>query len=198
MKAVFVALALLASVAFAYNATNGNIWTQNGIHTDKGPGYLGQINGHNCGPHALMQCIYKITGVDMKEATLAQWAGTTQSGTDHEGIERALSKFNSLKGYNLKIEWYYSSDVSVSKIGEWMASSKECIFYHLLYRNTWGHYELPYNITEGSDYLDIANSLGDRCGEGYYGYIEPRSWSDQKSYIRGISQKSVCHVYNPN
>ena len=134
MKAVFVALALLASVAFAYNATNANTWTQEGIHTEPGPGYLGQINDHSCGPHSLMQCIYKITGIDMKEATLSEWSDTTQSGTSHEGLQKALNKFNSEKGYSLKMDWYNFHDVTESQIGNWMATNNTCMFFHQIGR----------------------------------------------------------------
>jgi len=186
-------VAVLAVAAFALNVTNGS-YVQDGIHLEQGPGDLGQINDHTCGPHSLMQSIYKITGVDMREATLAEWAHTTEEGTSHEGIEDALDTFNSKYGYNLHITWYYYSDVTRAQIGEWMANPKTCVFFHLLYRDTWGHYELPYKITTGEDDLYVANSLGTKSGEGFLGYIEDRSWDAQESYIRGISQKSVCVI----
>jgi len=184
---IFVA-ALIVSVVFA------DTWVQKGIHTNTGPGNLGQINDHNCGPHSLMQCIYKITGIDMKEATLASWAGTTTSGTGHDGLAKALSTFNSQKGKSLKMSWKSFSSVTVKQIGEWMANPKTAIFFHLLYRDKWGHYELPYKIVSGASDLTIANSLGTRCGEGYYGYLEDRTWAAQKRYISGISQSSVCVI----
>jgi len=201
--AVAVLVAVAANIAAAgrlYNATNDypSPWIQSGIHTEEGPGDLGQINDHNCGPHSLMQCIYKLTGVDMREATLAEWAGTTEEGTSHDGLIDAVHTFNSEYGYKLSIDWYYYSDVSTYQIGQWMANPKTAMFFHLLYRDTWGHYELPYKITEGSDYLIIANSLGDSCGDGFCGYFETRSWDDQESYISGISQKSICVITNPN
>ena len=68
------------------------------------------------------------------------------------------------------------------------------MFFHLLYRNKWGHYE---PIKSVGDYLKILNSLGDSCGGSTYcGYIETRSKSEQKSYISGISQKSVAVLTN--
>ena len=179
--------------------TYSSPWTQSGIHTEKKPGYLGQINGYTCGPHSLMQCIYKITKVDMAEKTLASWAGTTTSGTGHDGLATALSKFNSSKGYSLKMTWYNFSDCTTAQIGNWMANPNTAIFFHLYYRNQYGHYELPYKITSGASTLQVANSLGDyyngsNSSGGYYGYIETRTWANQKSYISGISQKSVCVI----
>jgi len=197
---LFVALAVAVNVALARNMTVRDYpspWTQSGIHTTQGAGQLGQINDHNCGPHSLMQCIYKLTKIDMKESTLASWAGTTTSGTDHAGIAKALSKFNSEHNQKLKIEWHNFNSVSEHQIGQWMANPKTCVFFHLLYRNKWGHYELPYKITSGASSLKIANSLGTKKGEGFLGYIEDRTCANQKSYIHGISQQSVCVITHP-
>ncbi|MBQ9475472.1 MAG: BACON domain-containing protein, partial [Bacteroidales bacterium] len=57
--------------------TYSNPYTQKGIHTNQGAGYLGQKTGYTCGPHSIMQCIYKMTGKDLSEMTIASWAGTT-------------------------------------------------------------------------------------------------------------------------
>ncbi|MBQ9475585.1 MAG: hypothetical protein IJU69_04945, partial [Bacteroidales bacterium] len=57
--------------------TYTNPYTQKGIHTNQGAGYLGQKTGYTCGPHSIMQCIYKMTGKDLSEMTIASWAGTT-------------------------------------------------------------------------------------------------------------------------
>ena len=199
MKNSFVFVIVLVSIAadIAVGTSYPSPWVQKGIHKQQGPGYLGQINNHNCGPHALMQSIFKVTGVDMKEATLANWAGTTTSGTGHDGIEKALKRFNSEHHYNLTINWFNFHDVSVKQIGQWMANPRTAIFFHLLYRDQWGHYELPYNITSGASTLVIANSLGDRKGDGYLGYFETRSWAAQKQYIAEMSQKSVCVITYP-
>jgi len=196
LVAVFVIAAVAfckpVDVTFKYSSP----WVQEGIHTEQRPGDLGQINGHSCGPHSLMQSIYKITGIDMLEKTLCDWSGTT-TGTSHEGLQEALTRFNKEKGYALTMTWYYFSEVTEEQIGNWMANPKTAIFFHMLYRDTWGHYELPYKIVEGLDTLIVANSLGTKCGEGYYGHMENRTWVDQKRYIKGISQKSVCVIENP-
>ncbi|MBO4264033.1 MAG: BACON domain-containing protein, partial [Bacteroidales bacterium] len=178
-------------------------WVQEGIHLEQKPGYLAQINGYNCGPHSLMQCIYKITGIDMKESTLASWAGTTENGTGTDGLATALARFNSNYGYSLTMTLYNYSAVTRWQIGQWMANPKTAIFFHLYYRNQWGHYELPYEITENGTTLQVANSLGDYyngvdSSDGYFGYIETRTWADQESYIRNMSQKSVIVIRNPN
>ena len=40
--------------------------------------------------------------------------------------------------------------------------------------------------------LKILNSLGNQCSGGCYcGYVEDRSLAEEKSYISGISQKSI-------
>jgi len=188
-------LLLVAAVAIAVTATT---YTQKGIHTTQGPGQLGQINDHTCGPHALMQSIFKVTGIDMKEATLATWAGTTTSGTSHQGIEAALKKFNSEKSKKLTIAWHYYSAVSEAQIGQWMNNNKTAVFFHMLYRDKWGHYELPYQFTTGTGIIRVANSLGRKKDTGFLGYIENRTWTDENRYVHEMGQPQVCVVTNPN
>ena len=158
--------------------------------TDQGSGRLGQICGWSCGPHSLMQCIYRLTGIELSESTLMSVCGTTTAGTGHDGLETGIAWFNREYGYNLKIRWVNFSDVGFDGLQE--AYENGAVFCHLLYRDQWGHYEVP--LTSSTDPMRILNSLGDSCGNGYCGYIESRSQSTQRRYIGGISQKSVCII----
>ena len=157
--------------------------------TTPGGGKLGQTNGYRCGPHSLMQCIYRLTGIELSEATLASVCGTTSSGTSHQGLETGLAWFNKKYGYNLKITWKNKSELTWDEIQQ--AINNGALFFHLLYK-IWGHYEV---IRSVGDTLTILNSLGSYCSyPAYCGYIENRSKSTQQSYINGISQKSVCII----
>lgn len=159
--------------------------------TEGGCKGLGQCTPYNCACNSLQQGFYKNTGIWVSESTIAGWAGTTSDGTDHEGINTAVSQFNRKYKKNVKIEWYNFSSLSWSKIKTML--SKGAVFFHLLYRDRWGHYE---PIKSVGDDLKILNSLGDSCGGGTYcGYIETRSKSTQARYISGISQKSVAFLY---
>ena len=158
--------------------------------TDTGGGKLGQRTGYTCGPHSLMQCIYRLTGIELSEMELASICGTTSDGTDHDGLATGLAWFNRKYGYNLKMEWKNFSEVGFD--GTQRAIDNGACFHHILYRNQWGHYEVP-KWTNG-DPIYVLNSLGDQCGNGYCGYIEERSRSTHQSYINGISQKSVCII----
>lgn len=156
--------------------------------TVSGGGQLGQVCGYSCGPHSLMQCIYRLTGVELSESTLMGVCGTTTSGTGHSGLETGLAWFNRKYGYNLKMTWKNFSDVGWDKLQDYIDNG--AVFFHLLYRNQWGHYEVPKNNS-----LVILNSLGSYCNyPAYCGYLENRSRSTQQSYINGISQKSVCII----
>lgn len=159
--------------------------------TEKGSGRLGQVCGYSCGPHSLMQCIYRLTGIELSESTLMSVCGTTTSGTDHLGLETGLAWFNKEYDYNLKMAWKNFSEVGFDGLQQYYEQG--AVFLHLCYRDMYGHYEVP--LSSSSDPNKILNSLGDRDGNGYYGYIESRSKSTQKSYINGISQKSVCIIY---
>lgn len=160
--------------------------------TNKGCSGMGQCTGYYCACNSLQQSFYRLTGIKVDEKTIAGWAGTTSDGTDHAGINTAVAKFNKKYNKNIKINWYNFSELSWTKISEFI--KKGAVFFHLLYRNKWGHYE---PIQSVGDTLKILNSLGNSCGSGTYcGYIESRSKSKQKSYINGISQKSVAVLTN--
>lgn len=137
-----------------------------------------------------MQCIHRLTGEDVSEMTLASVCGTTTDGTDHDGLETGLAWFNREYGYNLQMNWYNFSEIGFS--GTQDAINNGACFHHILYRNQWGHYEVPKWTDD--DPIYVLNSLGDSCGDGYCGYIEERSRSEHQSYINGISQKSVCII----
>ncbi|MBQ9024840.1 MAG: hypothetical protein IJ104_01025 [Methanobrevibacter sp.] len=156
--------------------------------TVQGGGKLGQTNGVRCGPHSLMQCIYRLTGIELSEATLASVCGTTSAGTSHQGLETGLAWFNKKYGYNLKMIWKNKSEMTWDEIQH--AINNGALFFHLSYRDKYGHYEV---IKSVGDTLTILNSLGSYCSyPAYCGYIENRSKSTQQSYINGISQKSVA------
>ena len=164
--------------------------------TQQGGGKLGQTNGYRCGPHSLMQCIYRLTGIELSESTLAGVCGTTTGGTSHSGLETGLAWFNRKYGYNLKMVWKNFSEIGFDGMQKYI--DQGALLFHLLYRRTSdgggdGHYEVPQKLS--GDNVIILNSLGSYCSyPAYCGYIEPRSKSTQKYYIDGISQKSVCII----
>ena len=163
--------------------------------TSEGCSGMGQCTGYNCGPNSLQQCFYRLTGIQVSESAIASAAGTTSDGTDHDGLNTAVKWFNNKYGKNVQITWKNFSDLGSSDAERWKALqsylNKGAVFEHLLYRDQWGHYEVPKSV--GDDYLSIINSLGDYCSyPAYCGYIETRSKSEQRSYINGISQKSMA------
>ena len=163
--------------------------------TSQGCSGMGQCTGYYCGPNSLQQCFYRLTGIKVDESTIASVAGTTTAGTDHEGLNTAVAWFNKKYNKNIKITWKSFSDLGSSASARWSALqsyiNKGAVFCHLLYRDRWGHYEVPKSV--GDSTLSILNSLGDKCGSSSYcGYIESRSKSAQLSYINGISQKSIA------
>lgn len=166
--------------------------------TQQGGGRLGQTNGVRCGPHSTMQAYHRLTGIDVSEAELASVMGTTESGTGHSGIETGIAWLNKKHGTNVKIKWMNFSDLGNTQ-AERFAKMQELInkgalFVHLLYRDQYGHYEVPKGISGGT--VIILNSLGSYCSyPAYCGYIENRSQATQVSYINGISQKSIAYLY---
>lgn len=181
--------------------SNKNIYTQKPVLTSNGCSGMGQCTPYYCACNSVQQAIYKLTGKQVSESTLASVMGTTTSGTGHDGINTSIAWFNRKYGYNLKIEWknfngFGSTNTARFKaIGELMANPNKAVFCHLLYRNQYGHYEMPYEVNTSTGNLKILNSLGNRCNSpAYCGYIETRSFSTQASYLAGISQPSICII----
>lgn len=171
----------------------------NAYLTSQGCSGMGQCTGYYCGPNSLQQCFYRLTGIKVSESTIASVAGTTTSGTDHAGLNTAVAWFNKKYNKKVKIVWKNFSDLGPTDTERWKALqsyiNKGAVFIHLLYRDQWGHYEVPKDVS--NDTCKILNSLGDSCGSGTYcGYIENRSRATEKRYIQGISQKSVAILTN--
>lgn len=164
-----------------------------GHSTAHGCDNMGQNNSVNCGPHTLQEIIRNLTGKVIPQSQLAAWAGTGSGGTDHKGLETAIAMAAKKIGVKLTVKWYNFSELGWSGIKKIIASTNQDIGIHNLYRNKYGHYETVDSISDS--YCKVHNSLGDKCSKGCYcGYIESRSLSEFRSYIAGISQKSIFVV----
>lgn len=183
-----------------YNTIDTSVWNKTvlkkyGHATSSGCNARGQNNGYYCGCHSLQEVFRNLTNIVVPQSTIASVAGTTSDGTDHEGLNTTVAWFNRKYGKNLSVKWYNFSELGWSGIKTIINSNnKDCII-HNLYRNQWGHYEVINKVYD--DYCDVQNSLGDYgCGGCYCGYVEERYLSTFKSYINGISQKSVMVITN--
>ena len=84
------------------------------------------------------------------------------------------------------------SELGITGLAKLICQKNVDVIVHLYYRLKWGHYESINEINVKTNMLKILNSLGDSCSNGCYcGYVEDRSLADEKSYISGISQKSI-------
>lgn len=179
-------------------ATGGNTTNNNKLHnylTTSGCAGMGQCTPYYCACNSLQQAFYRLTGIHVSESTIASVAGTTTSGTGHQGINTAVAWFNRKYGQNIKIAWKNFNDLGSSDSARWnklnQYASNGAVFCHILYRNKWGHYEVLKSVNGNN--VTVLNSLGNRCNKpAYCGYIETRSKSNQRSYMRGISQQSVA------
>ena len=156
---------------------------------------IGQNTPYYCACHSLQEVFRNLTNIVVPQSTIASVCGTTTSGTGHQGMNTCVAWFNKKYGYNLKVEWFNFSDLGWNGIKNIINSNdKDCIV-HNLYRLSDGHYEVINKIYD--DYCDVQNSLGSKCSNGcYYGYVEERYLSTFRSYINGISQKSIMVITN--
>ena len=152
---------------------------------------MGQNNGYYCADAAMQHSLYKF-GITVSQSQLAKWAGTTSAGTSHEGIRTAIAMVNKKFGVNITVQEKNFSDLGITGLAKLICQKNVDAIIHLLYRLKWGHYESINEINVKTNMLKILNSLGDSCSNGCYcGYVEDRSLAAEKSYISGISQKSV-------
>ena len=150
---------------------------------------MGQNNGYYCACHSLQEVIRNLYNIVVPQSTIAQWAGTTSAGTSHNGIRTAVSQFNKKYNKNLQMSEKNFSDLGWTGIKKIVNSSNQDCIIHNLYRNQYGHYEV---VNDVSSNINVQNSLGSKCsGSCYCGYIEYRTQSTFRSYINGISQKSI-------
>lgn len=159
--------------------------------TKRGCDAMGQNTGYFCADAAMQHSLHKF-GISVSQAQLAKWAGTTTSGTSHDGIRTAIAMVNKKFGVNITVQEKNFSDLGIKGLAELICKKNVDAIIHLLYRLKWGHYESINEINVKTNMLKILNSLGDKCSNGCYcGYVEDRSLAAEKSYICGISQKSI-------
>ncbi len=193
LNGVSPAIVYLTGNTSVQNTTNNNKLYN--YLTTSGCAGMGQCTPYYCACNSLQQAFYRLTGIHISESTIASVAGTTTSGTGHQGINTAVAWFNRKYGQNIKITWKNFSDLGSSNSARWnklnQYASNGAVFCHILYRNKYGHYEVLKSVNGNN--VTVLNSLGNRCGKpAYCGYIETRSKSNQLSYMRGISQPSVA------
>ena len=159
--------------------------------TKKGCEGMGQNTAYYCACSAMQHSLYKF-GINVSQSQLAKWAGTTSSGTSHDGIRTAIAMVNKKYGVNITVQEKNFSDLGITGLAKLICKKNVDVIVHLLYRDKWGHYESINEINTKTKNLKILNSLGDKCTSSCYcGYIEERSLAAEKSYISGISQKSL-------
>ena len=179
-------------------STSSNLYTQKGLNHNLGCNGLGQCTPYYCACNSLQQMFHKLYNKTVSEKTIASWAGTTHNGTDHQGINTAIHRYDP----NLKVTWKNFSDLGnntearFKKLGELMSDNNTAVFTHLAYKYRFGHYEVPYQIDTKNKTIKVLNSLGDRSGNGYLGYIETRTYHLEADYIRNTpgGQPSICII----
>lgn len=186
-----------------------NPYTSKPHYTDSGCNKLGQCTPFYCGPHSVHQGFRKFGVTNISEATIAGWAGTTTSGTDHDGLNTAIKKAAKKAGIEVDIKWYNFSDLGKTvkarfeTLAKMICKKNVFAFTHIGYQcsgecssgTVFGHYEMLDQIDVKNQKVRALNSLGNKCGSNSYcGHLQWRSYALEAHYISNISQKSICVV----
>jgi len=179
---------------------NLEVYTSSPHYLNTGCNNLGQCTSYYCGVHSVHQVLRKFGITKYSESKLAGWAGTTTSGTDHQGILTAIAKASN---GNLKAKWINFSSLGKNTDERFKALGKlisqkdtDCII-HNLYRLRYGHYETIHKIDHNNKTVYVLNSLGNKCGTtSYCGYIEKRTYNEYAKYIANTpaNQPSICLI----
>lgn len=177
-----------------------NPYTSSPHPTSSGCNGMGQNNAYCCGPSAIHKSIYKFGIRDITQGQISSWAGTTSSGTGHDGLNTAIAQINRVKGTNITIDWYNLSDLGWEQIGKIICQPNKAVITHILYKNggtcdgsgNFGHYESLVKVNTATGYVKVINSLGGSCGGCYCGYYQDRTIACEERFISGISQKSIA------
>jgi peptidoglycan hydrolase-like protein with peptidoglycan-binding domain len=176
------------------------IFTNTKLCEQQKPDCAGQVSPYHCACHAIKQALRRFGITGYSERTIGNYAGTTTNGTGHSGIETAIAYIAKQEGITLQVKWVNFSDLGDTskerwrKYGDLMTDDNKAVFHHELYRGKYGHYSLLKQVNVNSMLLIVQNSLGNRYGSGYAGYMESRNCSTQERYLNGISQKSICII----
>lgn len=190
------------------STTCTNPYTSKPHYTGSGCNALGQCTSYYCGPHSIHQGLRKFGITSISESTLAGWAGTTTSGTDHDGLNTAIKKAAKKAGIDVDIKWYNFSDLGktvkerFAALAKMICKKNVFAFTHIGYQcsgecssgTVFGHYEMLDKIDVKNQEVRALNSLGNHCGSGYCGHLQWRSFSLEAHFISNISQKSICVV----
>jgi len=187
-----------SSTSTSRKEQNSSIFVSEGHCLKQGKDCLGQIDNVSCGIQALWELLRKF-GINVSKTQLKKWAGTTSAGTSHQGINTAVAMVNKKYNVHIIVEWKNFSDLGSNSKERWKTLGKLIsqpnvgVLLHNLYRLLYGHYEDIWKILLDSNYTKTMNSLGVKNSDGsFQGYIENRSFKDWESYLKGISQPSVC------
>ena len=177
------------------------IYISKNHHEGSGCNRRGQCTSTWCGPHSIRQSNSKKDIDAYLESQISGWAGTTSAGTSHNGIETALYEVGKRCGKKITVQWKNFSEMGSNTVerfravGRLIEKPNVSVIWHDYYKNRYGHYEIVKEININTKMLVVLNSLGNSCGNGTYcGYLESRSFSTMESYLRGISQKSLCII----
>jgi hypothetical protein len=151
------------------------------------PNAIKQENNHYCGPNAIQQLFYEISGKWYSENKIAKIAGTTQNGTDHQGINKAITTLAKENNLKITITWKYFSDIGYKQLAQIVKDIKTGSLQHLHYKNKYGHYEEILGVNNKTGKLLIANSLSG-------GWLEYRNQTTNTQWLNGITQPSICEV----
>ncbi len=151
-----------------------------------------QSTGYYCADVSIMQCVYELYGKDLSQRQIAQWAGTTTSGTGHSGINQALATINKKYGYKMTYEWKNFSKVGWNELAQICKDPNRAFICHHMWHSfdgtdSGGHYTTFACINPSKKYCYEIYSLRGAT-------LVKRSFSYMEKCMNEINQPSICII----
>jgi len=129
-----------------------------------------QDTNYTCGPSSLQMALSAL-GCNVTESQLKTWAGTTTSGTGHQGLVYAIKKASERCGRNITGTFYSFKATGWSKVEEWIKEGKEIvihlwtsplkedIYHNIVWKGGYGHYVYLVGVNNKEGLVKIADPM---------------------------------------
>lgn len=150
-----------------------------------------QDTGYTCGPTSMSMGLTEMfPGTGSREAELARYAGTTTSGTGHEGLRTAFKRVLEMKGLAADSWEQDLSTMTAKQLGAHLANPEIIVICHGMtggwkeggWINNYGHYVYPIGVNTSTGQYKIADPT-----KGVITY----SKAGFEAGLKMISQKSI-------
>jgi hypothetical protein len=143
-----------------------------------------QVREWDCSCHAAMEVMYELTGADISEESIVNWAVSqglvSENGAGHDIFQPVFDHFSP---QHITTKWI--NYPGMQALNDIMNDHCRTFFCHTLLSNAYGHYQVILKVGVNQD--DVLEQYS--VGNAQLRYL---SGSTFREWLNGISQSSIC------